>query len=200
MKKLILASKSPRRREILSMLGLHIEILSLDTDEAGERNRLTPAELVTGLACRKVRAAWDALRDREDLDDCVVLSADTVVAYNGEILEKPSDAEDARRMLRMLSGKRHTVFTGVAVMHRGALALDVQKTDVYFRTISEEEIDDYVASGEPMDKAGAYAAQGRGSLFVSRIDGDYFNVVGLPAEKVDAMMKQTFGFGLRDMA
>ena len=196
--KLILASKSPRRREILTKLGVSIEILTLDTAEDGERDSLTPEELVMGLACRKVRAAWEAVKDRPDCDDCVILSADTVVSYDGKVLEKPEDTEDAKRMLAMLSGNRHEVFTGIAMMYRGALAIDSERTDVYFRELSEPEIDAYVRTGEPMDKAGAYAAQGRGSLFVRRIDGDYFNVVGLPAAKVDALLKERFGFGLLD--
>lgn len=197
--KLILASKSPRRREILTMLGVHIEILSLDTDEAGERDALSPDELVMGLACRKVRAAWDAVSDRPDRDDCVVLSADTVVAFRGQVLEKPTDEADARRMLEMLSGNRHEVFTGIASVYRGKLSIDVQRTDVWFRPLTKEQIDAYVASGEPMDKAGAYAAQGKGSLFVERIDGDFFNVVGLPAARVDDMLRSAYGFGIPEL-
>ncbi len=196
--KLILASKSPRRREILSMLGLQITVLALDTDEYGDRRELTPEELVMGLSCRKVRAAWNSLTEAAQKDS-VVLSADTVVVYDGEILEKPVDDDDARRMLSLLSGRKHAVYTGIAAICHGQLAIDVQCTAVTFRQLTQKEIDDYVASGEPMDKAGAYAVQGRGALFVERIDGDYFNVVGLPAARADDMFRHSYGFGLLDL-
>lgn len=194
---LILASKSPRRRELLSMLGLHPEILSLQVDEACDRTVLTPEELVMGLACRKVRAAADLLmQSGRGAEDSMLLSADTVVALDGRILEKPKDTDDARSMLRALSGRRHEVYTGIALMHNGRFAVDVQMTAVWFRALTDEETERYIASGEPMDKAGAYAIQQRGCLFVERIEGDFYNVVGLPLERVDALMQSTFGVGL----
>ena len=196
--KLILASASPRRRELLGMLGLHIDIFVPDTEEDCDRSVFSPDELVMGLACRKARAAAEQLMQRGDnLDDAVILAADTVVAFDGTILEKPIDEDDARRMLSMLSSRRHEVFTGIAAIHRGRLAVDVQTTGVYFRSLSEEMIRSYIASGEPMDKAGAYGIQSRGSLFVDRIDGDYFNVVGLPLVRVDEMLYSSFGMTLR---
>lgn len=196
--KLILASASPRRRELLGMLGLHIDIFVPDTEEDCDRSVFSPDELVMGLACRKVRAAAEQLIQRGDnLDDAVILAADTVVALDGTILEKPTDEDDAHRMLSMLSSRRHDVFTGIAAIHRGRLAVDVQTTGVYFRSLSEEMIRSYIASGEPMDKAGAYGIQSRGSLFVDRIDGDYFNVVGLPLVRVDEMLYSSFGMTLR---
>ena len=103
-------------------------------------------------------------------------------------------------MLRALSGRRHEVFTGIAAIHRGHLAVDVQTTGVYFRTLTADMIERYIASGEPMDKAGAYGIQSRGSLFVDRIDGDYFNVVGLPLTRADELLLSTFGAGLHDFA
>lgn len=197
--KLILASKSPRRRELLSMLGLHIDIFVPDTEEDCDRTVLSPEELVMGLACRKARAAAEQLLLCGDVpDDTVILAADTVVALDGTILEKPVCEDDARRMLKLLSGRRHEVFTGIAAIHRGRLAVDVQTTGVRFRTLTAEMIDAYIATGEPMDKAGAYGIQSRGSLFVEGIDGDYFNVVGLPLVRVDEMLWGSFGISLRE--
>ncbi len=197
--KLILASASPRRRELLGMLGLHIDIFVPDTEEDCDRSVLSPEELVMGLACRKARAAAEQLSLRgDDLHDAVILAADTVVALDGVILEKPTDEDDARRMLSMLSSRRHEVFTGIAAIYRGRLAVDVQTTGVSFRVLTKDMIDTYIASGEPMDKAGAYGIQSRGSLFVEGIDGDYFNVVGLPLVRVDEMLEGSFGMTLRD--
>ena len=198
--KLILASKSPRRREILSMLGLHPEFLTLETEEDFDRSSVTPEELVMGLACRKVRAAAAYRRERTGREDEpeLILSADTVVSLDGAVLEKPIDEDDARRMLRALSGRKHEVFTGIAAVHGHDIAVDVQKTDVYFRPLSDEDIERYVASGEPMDKAGAYGAQKKGCLLIASIDGDFFNVVGLPVSRTDDMLKSAFGFGLLD--
>lgn len=195
--KLILASASPRRRELLSMLGVRLEIFVPDTEEDCDRSCLTPEELVMGLACRKARAAAEQLMMAgRCLDDTVILAADTVVALDGTILEKPTDEDDARRMLSMLSARRHDVFTGIAAIYRGRLAVDYQITGVYFRALSRAMIDTYIASGEPMDKAGAYGIQSRGCLFVDRIDGDYFNVVGLPIVRVDELFEGSFGVTL----
>ena len=193
---LILASKSPRRREILTMLGVAHTVLSLDVDEDGEREHIDPATLVMGLASRKVRAAWDTVIQNTPDTDAVILSADTIV-YDGEhVLEKPIDKDDAHRMISMLSGKRHAVYTGIAAMYKGKLAMDVSETFVTFRKLSEDDIAAYVATGEPMGKAGSYAVQGKGSLLVEKIEGDYYNVVGLPVARLDDMLKSAFGFGL----
>ena len=199
--KLILASKSPRRRELLGIQGIDIEIFVPDTAEDCDRTLLSPDELVMGLACRKARAAAEQLTDMGRLpDDAVILAADTVVALDGVILEKPADEDDARRMLRALSGCRHEVFTGIAAIYGGTLAVDVQTTEVYFRSLSDAMIDAYIATGDPMDKAGAYGIQSRGSLLVERINGDYFNVVGLPLVRVDEMLSSAFGISLADFA
>ncbi|MBQ7983676.1 MAG: septum formation inhibitor Maf [Clostridia bacterium] len=195
--KLILASRSPRRRELLGMLGLDIEIFVPDTEEDCDRSVLTPDELVMGLACRKARAAAEQLEALGRApEDAVILSADTVVVLDGNILEKPADADDARRMLRALSGRRHEVYTGIAAIHNRRLAVDVQNTGVYFRTLTDEMIDAYVASGDPMDKAGSYGIQSCGALFVERLEGDYFNVVGLPLVRTDEMLYSAFGIRL----
>ncbi len=193
---LILASKSPRRREILTMLGVAHTVLSLDTDEDGEREHIDPATLVMGLASRKVRAAWDAVTKSDPDTDDLLLSADTVVYDGAQVLEKPKDDDDARRMLSLLSGKRHAVYTGIAAMYRGKLTMDVAETFVTFRDLSEADISAYVASGEPKGKAGSYAVQGKGSLLVEKIEGDYYNVVGLPVARLDDMLKSAYGFGL----
>lgn len=193
---LILASKSPRRREILTMLGVAHTVLSLDTDEDGEREHIDPATLVMGLASRKVRAAWEVVTGEHPDTDDVLLSADTIV-YDGEhVLEKPLDEADARRMISMLSGKRHAVYTGIAAMYKGKLAIDMCETFVTFRKLSEQDVAAYVATGEPMGKAGSYAVQGKGSLLVERIEGDYYNVVGLPVARLDDMLKNAYGFGI----
>lgn len=195
--KLILASKSPRRRELLDMLGVCHDIFVPDTKEDCDRTVLTPQELVMGLACRKARAAAEQLgRCGHDLSDTVILAADTVVSLDGAILEKPTDTEDARRMLGALSARRHEVYTGIAVILGGALAVDVQMTAVRFRPLTDAMIDAYIATNDPMDKAGAYGIQSLGCLLVDGIDGDYFNVVGLPLVRVDELLYSAFGLTL----
>ena len=202
---LILASKSPRRRELLQMLGLTPKILVPEVCEDGDRSAFTPEELVMGLASRKARATADILRLHGDIPaDTVILAADTVVVCDGKILEKPTDKADAARMLRLLSGRAHEVFTGVAVVigdpcENGSLSVDVQRTAVYFRELTDTMIASYVASNAPMDKtnvpiwntpswhdfAGAYGIQTAfGAYAVKRIDGDFYNVVGLPLRRV----------------
>jgi septum formation protein len=169
---LVLASKSPRRREILSAAGIPFEVRVADVPEvrAGGED---PLEYV----CRLARAKAEAV-------DCrageIVLGADTVVVLEHHVLEKPADAEDARRMLGLLSGRTHQVITGVCLRSGGRIIVDAETTEVRFVRMSQSEIDAYVASGEPMDKAGGYAIQGLACKFIDRIEGDYFNVVGLP--------------------
>jgi len=178
--RLVLASQSPRRAALVRLLGVpEIEIISSNVDEV-EDTTLSPAELVRNLASQKAEAVAARLTDPTDT---IVLGADTLVALNGEILSKPLDAADAKRMLRLLSDRTHTVYTGVALVMPGSMKQDsfVEQTDVTFRALADDEIDAYVASGSPMDKAGAYGIQEDfGAVFVSRIDGDYYNVVGLP--------------------
>ncbi len=182
--RLILASGSPRRREMLENLGVEFAVRPVDIDESpldGE----SPEPYVLRLARAKARAATadDAAASSE-----VVLAADTIVALDGELLGKPRDPADARRMLERLSGREHEVLTGVAVIggagreasRGGELRVGVERTRVRFAELSAEEIAWYVATGEPLDKAGAYAIQGYGALFVDAVDGNYSNVVGLP--------------------
>jgi septum formation protein len=183
----VLASASPRRRELLSRLGLEFEVRAVDTDET-PRPGETPEALVLRLALAKARAA---ARPGE-----LALGADTVVAADGALLGKPADDEDARRMLAALSGRSHEVWTGVALVEVPAAAgtgrlrerARACRTEVVFRALSESEIDAYVASGEPRDKAGAYAIQGGAANFVARVDGDYTNVVGLPLPLVEELL------------
>lgn len=169
---LILASKSPRRQEILRNAGIPFVVRAPDVEEvrfAGE----SPESYVRRLAVQKAGAV-----DREPGD--IVLGADTVVVAGGEVLEKPVDTADAERMLRLLSGRRHEVLTGICLLGGGLELSDLAITQVRFHTLSAAEIAAYAASGEPADKAGAYAIQGLASKFIQGIDGCYFNVVGLP--------------------
>lgn len=195
MKDIILASGSPRRREILSNMGLDFDVFVSDADETA----VSPEGITTGLyvqelAILKASAAAGAIGKADKL----IISADTVVASGGEILGKPRDEEGAVRMLRALSGKCHSVFTGICVM-RASDAFSVcaaVETKVYFKELSEEKIRAYVATKEPMDKAGAYGIQGKGALLVEKIDGDYLNVVGLPAARLFEILEKDFDYDL----
>ena len=183
---IILASGSPRRRELMEMLcpeGLRI-IPAVGEEQADPA--LPPDELVKVLSRRKAEEVAAANAAEDD----VVIGADTVVALDGQILGKPRDAADARRMLHALSGRTHSVFSGVTVI-RGCRTLShAERTEVFFRPLSDDEIDRYIATGEPMDKAGAYGAQGWASLFVERLEGDFFNVMGLPLCALGQLLKQ----------
>ena len=176
--KLILASASPRRRELLEML--HVENLEIHPAKGEEKPHpeLTPDALVTELA-----AAWARPED-------IVVGADTVVVLDGRVLGKPKNEADAAAMLRALSGRTHTVYTGVAVERGGERRLHAERTDVRFRALTDAEIAAYIATGEPMDKAGAYGAQGYASLFVEHLDGDFFNVMGLPLCALGKLLKE----------
>ncbi len=178
MKQIILASASPRRREILSELGVPFTVRVADTDEQSDEQN--PDRFAEALAKRKGLAVWQSLTDEEKTADPVVLSADTVVVCDGEILGKPTSPEDAARMLRMLSGRAHHVITGVAVTAHGVAHTAHSDTLVRVHTLSDEAIAHYVASGDPMDKAGAYGIQGAFSRWIEGIEGCYFGVVGLP--------------------
>ncbi len=147
---------------------------------------LPPDQLVRTLSRHKAEEVAAAYAGPED----VVIGADTVVALDGTILGKPKDAADARRMLRALSGRDHSVFTGVTVIRGGTVRCHAEHTLVRFRVLSDDEIDRYIATGEPMDKAGAYGAQGYASLFVERLEGDFFNVMGLPLCALGKLLKQ----------
>jgi len=192
---LVLASGSPRRRELLEQLAVEFIIRVADIDEtpiSGEQ----PEVYVRRLAEGKARAASAAGDSTTGEPGEVILAADTIVALDGQLLGKPRDAADARRMLRDLSAREHDVLTGVAVLESsGTLHAEVESTRVRFGTLSEAEVSWYAASGEPLDKAGAYAIQGLGALFVETVTGNYSNVVGLPLPLVYRLLKQA-GFSL----
>ncbi len=177
---LILASRSPRRQELLRNAGIAFRVDASSVNEVMREGEL-PEGFARRMACEKACAV--AARSAPG---CLVLGADTVVTLGGQLLGKPLDAADAARMLRLLSGVTHRVITGFCLVSSPACvrALDHETTYVTFRPLTEEEIQSYVASGEPMDKAGAYGIQGLASRFVTRIEGCYFNVVGLPVARV----------------
>lgn len=182
MMKLILASGSPRRKEILLNAGYEFEIITADADETLPA-KITPDEAVKYLAKLK----GDAVAKN---NSGVVISADTVVAFGEKILGKPKDREDAIKMLKMLSGNIHSVYTGVCVQDGEKSVTFCVKTDVKFYELSDKEILDYVNTKEPMDKAGAYGIQGKGAVLVEKIDGDYLNVVGLPLARLSRVLKE----------
>lgn len=178
---LILASNSPRRKELLSMLGYEFEICPSDCDES--TNIVNPAELVKELSLRKAHAV-------ERTSDDTIIGSDTVVSINGKILGKPQDVNDAINMLNQLSGKTHTVYTGVCILQGNTEIIEAISCDVTFKKMTDNEIANYVASGEPMDKAGAYGIQGKGSAYVEKISGDYFAVVGFPCCYVNSVLNK----------
>lgn len=174
---LVLASKSPRRRELLSLIAENFET---DTAQNGEES-FTGGE-VSEYVMRLARAKAEEVSPRHAGD--VILSADTVVALGGRVLGKPRSEADAFRMLKSLSGRAHEVFTGVCVIGRKKTVCDFVRTEVVFRELSDEEITAYIKTGEPLDKAGAYGIQGGAGKFASAVNGDYFNVIGLPMKRV----------------
>ncbi len=177
-KMLILASQSPRRRELLSNAGFEFECIPSDEDEGAVQFRGDAAEYTRALALLKARSVFDSHPGD------TVIGSDTVVEAGGAILGKPCDDDDAARMLRMLSGKTHTVHTGAAILRNGHSEVFSVSTEVEFYPLSEDEIAEYVASGEPRDKAGAYGIQGKGAALVKRINGDFFTVMGFPIAEV----------------
>lgn len=170
---IILASASPRRKELLSLAGIEYTVIPSECDEALPE-KISPPEAVTLLAERKA----DDVFKRYPGD--IIIAADTVVALGEEILGKPKNETDAFKMLRMLSGKMHTVYTGVCIMNKDGKDIFFCSTEVEFYELTDDEITEYISTGEPTDKAGAYGIQGKGALLVKRISGDYLNVVGLP--------------------
>ena len=183
--RIILASGSPRRKELLEMLKVkNLEIIPAKGEESAHPE-LSPPELVKELS--RCKAAEVAPRHEPDT---VTIGADTVVVLDGQVLGKPADRADAAWMLRALSGRSHTVYTGVTIIRGNTLISHAERTEVRFRPLSEREIEAYIATGEPMDKAGAYGAQGIASLFVEGLDGDFFNVMGLPLCALGNMLKE----------
>ena len=180
---LILASRSPRRSELLEAAGISFEVLAADIDETPHPNE-APAAYVERLAIEKAQAVL-ALRP-----GARVLGADTTVTIDGEILGKPVDEADALRMLRLLNGRPHEVLTGVALISASGVRSAVDTTRVWFAPMTDEDISWYVATGEPVDRAGAYAIQGFASRFIPRIEGSYSNVVGLPVALVSSILAE----------
>ena len=181
---IILASQSPRRRELLKRMGLAgFRVVSPDVDEHMEED-LPPAQLVCRLSQRKARAVREQVGD-----EGLIIAADTVVALDGTVLGKPADELAAFKMLSTLSGVRHQVYTGLTVLRGGEEHTEYEVTDVSFRELTQGEIEDYIRTGEPMDKAGAYGIQGYGALFISGIQGDYYNVMGLPVCRLGQLLE-----------
>lgn len=184
----VLASKSPRRKELLKNMGIQAEIIPANVDES-KLSSLPPEKMVTQLALLK---ASDVARSFGG--NTYVIAADTVVVMDGKVFGKPHDIEDAKRMLTALSGATHSVYTGYCVIRcsDATAVARFEKTDVTFRTLDDDEIDAYIKTREPMDKAGAYGIQGKGSIFIEKINGDYFNVVGLPVCALSKLLREEF--------
>jgi septum formation protein len=200
MSQIILASQSPRRKELLEQIGLEFEICPAKGEEI--ITKTIPEEVVMELSKQKAEevAAMVSIYAQEHKDittpsDILVIGADTVVAYDGKILGKPVDEADAKRMLTMLSGNTHSVFTGVTLVlidksGRAGELVFYEKTDVKMHEMTELEIDRYIATGEPMDKAGSYGIQGKCAIYIEKIEGDYNNVVGLPIARIYQELKK----------
>ncbi len=179
---IILASQSPRRRELMGKLNIPFTVRVADIDETMDPN-LPPQEEVANVSRRKA----DAIACGHD---DIVIAADTIVVCDGRVLGKPKDEQDARAMLLLLSGRSHQVMTGMTLRKGGRCICHTEITDVHFRPLSGEDIDDYIRTGEPMDKAGAYGIQGGAAVFVDKLSGDYFNVVGLPVCRLQMLLRQ----------
>jgi septum formation protein len=192
-KRIVLASGSPRRRELLSQLGLSFDVLTSDVDEQYDPN-WQPSEVVMRLAERKAVAV------ARQLEDGLVIGADTIVVVDDHILGKPASPDEAKEMLRRLSGRAHTVYSGVALIEAetGKKRVAFRSTIVHMRALDETEIERYVATGEPLDKAGSYAIQGIGSTLVTGVEGCYFTVVGLPMSLLAELFRE-FGINVLEV-
>ncbi len=194
--KVVLASGSPRRRQLLELIGIPHEVRPSNIDET-----MRPREVPRRHAERLAREKASVVATREP--EVVTIAADTIVVINRKVLGKPRDIEDARRMLEMLSGREHTVITAVAVARGRKLRSAIEEVKVKFRRLRDDEIDAYIATGEPMDKAGAYGIQGFGATIVECVNGDYFAVMGLPLARVVMLMRDLgvrYQFGQLDVA
>lgn len=205
-KRIILGSASPRRRELLEQIGISFEVRVSDKEEV--YHSLIPEEIVKELALSKAENVAHDLREKQEqvkqisfdkknnvLLDTIVIGADTIVVSDGSILGKPKDEADAVRMIRSLQGRSHKVYTGVAILDyddegKRKSVVHAVETEVFVNPMSDEEIREYAATGEPLDKAGAYGIQGRFAAYIERIDGDYYNVVGLPVSYVYRQLKE----------
>lgn len=184
--KFILASNSPRRKELLAQAGFIFDIHPADIDETA-----MPEEAPRAFACRMAVEKAQAVSVHYQTQNCLILAADTIVVLNRDILGKPKDEMDAQFMLQRLSGRTHTVMTGYALLQTASKSLDsaVEETDVTFRSLSQEEIHQYIQTGEPMDKAGSYGIQALAGTFVTAVSGSQTNVIGLPIEKIEQTLK-----------
>ena len=187
---IVLASGSPRRYELLKMIGIEDFKVIVDISDEDLTAGLSPEEQVIALSLQKAQNVARACSKTD-----IIIAADTLVYLDDEPLGKPESFADAGKMLTKLSGRVHSVFTGVTILRDDHYVSAAEKTDVSFRELSESEIDAYVETGEPMDKAGAYAAQGGAAVFIERIEGDFFNVMGLPLCRLSLMLKE-FGVSL----
>ena len=192
---IILASGSPRRKEILSELGAELKIITADVDESS--NERDPEKLAESLALKKGIAVYEKLLSENSTDISLpIISADTVVFCDGEIMGKPADRDDAFRMLKKLSGKAHTVTTGICVINGGLPFSSSVTTKVFVDDLTDDEINAYIETRDPFDKAGSYGIQGIFSKHISKIDGCYFNVVGLPTNALAKLFKEATGVEL----
>lgn len=191
MTEFVLASASPRRKELLEVMGLDFNIVVSNADEDSISKDIPIPLYVQELALIKAGAVAKEILNRKN---AVIISADTIVTLDGEILGKPADSKSAYEMLKSLSGRTHEVYTGYCVMRisDGKTVCNSVKTRVQFKELDDEKINAYIKSGEPMDKAGAYGIQGKGSLLIGKIDGDYFNVVGLPISALADTLEREF--------
>ena len=188
---IVLASQSPRRKELLGLMGLEFTAMAADVDE-----RMDPALPIRDEIVRVAGRKAEAVR-RQCSDSDIIIAADTMVCIDGRRLGKPKDAEDAFRMLRLLSGVSHEVVSGLAVVQGRRTETAAVTTVLHFRPLSDAEIRAYIATGEPMDKAGAYGIQGKAAMFADRIDGDYYNVMGLPVCELTQILRR-FGVTILD--
>ena len=182
MKRIILASMSPRRRELMRLIPAEFEVCAVDIDETIDKNK-SPSENAMEIAKLKARAASKLY------DDEIIIGCDTIVAIGDKILGKPQDESDAERILLELSGAEHRVYTGVCILNAGKATQFCGSANVKMKELTNDEISWYIATGEPMDKAGAYGIQGYGALFIERINGDDYSVVGLPICKLNSELK-----------
>lgn len=190
MSNIVLASGSPRRRELLQRIGLTDFLVRVPEVEESFPEGLTPPEVVAYISREKAEAAAKLCEPGD-----IVITADTMVFLDNRRLGKPRDEHHALEMLTALQGRRHTVCTGVSVFRGAKRLTETESTDVFFRPATEAQLRRYIATGEPMDKAGAYGVQGRGALLVERLEGDFFNVMGLPVLRLSRML-ETFGVSL----
>lgn len=190
--RVILASKSPRRREILEMLGVDFTVKTAETDESC--NIKEPGALVEALAAKKGLAVLEKMSvDKEDASDVLIIACDTLVYADGEFLGKPKNRDDAMRMLTVLEGRRHEVWSGIFLCYKGKCVARSVSTEVEFAEMNDGEKERYLDSGEPYDKAGGYAVQGKAAVYIKGLKGDYFNVVGLPVNLLYGTLKEEFG-------